>query len=117
LATRLRRAGVRPGDRVALSVANRPELIAAYHAIWLAGAIAVPCDSMAADPELTHLVQDAQASSILATEQSVPVAGAVASRLGIALLTDLQAEDESLAEPEPVDPDQDLALLMYTGGT
>ena len=117
LASRLARSGVKRGDRVALYLPNSPDLVASYYAIWWLGATAVPCDSMATEPELTRQVANAQARVILATGGNVPVATAVATRLGIALLHDFQPDDEPLREPTPVDPRTDVALLMYTGGT
>ena len=117
LATRLRRMGVERGDRVALYQANSPALIASYYATWLLGATAVACDSMASELELARQVADAQAGVLLATGRNLPIAGAVATRLGIPVLSDLQPDDELLHEPSPVDPHADLALLMYTGGT
>jgi long-chain acyl-CoA synthetase len=117
LATRLQRLGVRRGDRVALYLANSPALVASYFAAWLLGATAVPSDSMASEPELARQVADAQASILLAAAGNVPIAAAVAARQGIPMLSDLQPDDVPLREPTPVNPHQDLALLIYTGGT
>ena len=38
----LRRAGLAPGDRVVVCAANAPEVVATYHAVWRAGAVATP---------------------------------------------------------------------------
>jgi acyl-CoA synthetase (AMP-forming)/AMP-acid ligase II len=117
LATRLQRLGVRRGDRVALYLPNSPALVASYFAACLLGATAVPSDSMASELELARQVDDAQASILLATGGNVPIARSVAERRGIPVLSDLQPDDPPLREPVAVSPHQDLALVIYTGGT
>ena len=44
LARGLAARGVGPGDRVALHMMNRPEMIVAYYACFQLGAIAAPCE-------------------------------------------------------------------------
>src|SRR5207244_6868707 len=92
-------------------------LVASYFAAWLLGATAVPSDSMASELELARQVADAQASILLAAGGNVPIAASVAMRQAIPLLSDLQPDDAPLREPAPVNPHEDLALLIYTGGT
>jgi non-ribosomal peptide synthetase component F len=49
--------GVRKGDRVALHMANLPELVVAYHACFKVGAIAAPLNIRLKTAELTPLLQ------------------------------------------------------------
>ena len=42
LAGGLREAGIEPGDRVVVLMANCPEVTIAYNAIWRAGAVVTP---------------------------------------------------------------------------
>jgi long-chain acyl-CoA synthetase len=103
------KAGVQPGDRVALVLPNGVDLIAAYYGTWLAAAVAVPCDSMASGVELAHQLRDSDAGLLVCDPHQCE---RLAS-LGVALMTDLEGEP---ADPRSVDPNA-LAVLMYTGGT
>jgi long-chain acyl-CoA synthetase len=49
--------GIRPGDRIALHMANLPELIVAYHACFRVGAIAAPLNIRFKTVELRPLLQ------------------------------------------------------------
>ena len=42
----LRRAGLRPGERVVVCMANCPEVGITYQAVWRAGAVATPVRSI-----------------------------------------------------------------------
>src|SRR6201994_1266283 len=52
--------GVRPGDRVALHMLNRPEIIVAYYACYRLGAIAAPLRISFTFAELAPLLQRLQ---------------------------------------------------------
>ena len=49
--------GIQPGDRVALHMANLPELVVAYLACFQVGAIAAPLNIRLRKPELEPLLQ------------------------------------------------------------
>jgi acyl-CoA synthetase (AMP-forming)/AMP-acid ligase II len=49
--------GVRPGDRVVLHMVNRPEMVVAYYACFLVGAIAVPFRTAFKAAELIPLLE------------------------------------------------------------
>src|SRR5215469_12917532 len=57
LARGLVEGGLRPGDRVALHMANLPELVIAYHACFRVGAIAAPLNIRFKTAELRPLLQ------------------------------------------------------------
>jgi long-chain acyl-CoA synthetase len=134
LAAGLARFGVRRGDRVAFFLPNSPALIVAYFGSWMAGAAGVPCNPMSKAAELAYQLRDA-APSLLVTDESlarvaieaagppgVPVFVAVERPHGGGLPAGAAPWTELLASPagfEPVDidPAEDLALLLYTGGT
>ena len=59
LAAALVRAGLRPGDRVALLSENRPEWIVAYLAATAAGGTAVPLDVQLSDGEIATVLEHA----------------------------------------------------------
>src|SRR3979411_985536 len=57
LARGLAARGVRPGDRVALHMMNRPEMVVAYYACFKLGAIAAPLRTAFKFAELAPLLQ------------------------------------------------------------
>lgn len=54
-------SGVQPGDRVALFMTNRPDYLEALYAVWWAGAICVPLNSMVHPREAVELMEDCRA--------------------------------------------------------
>jgi fatty-acyl-CoA synthase len=59
-------AGVRPGNRVAVLMANRPEAVAAYFGAASAGAVVAPLSTFATGPELAQLLELADPAIVLA---------------------------------------------------
>ena len=55
------RSGVQPGDRVGLFMTNRPDYLEALYAVWWAGAVAVPLNSMMHPREAVALLEDCKA--------------------------------------------------------
>src|SRR3954454_23484725 len=50
--------GVGPGDRVAIIMANCPEVPIVYHAVWRAGAAVTPVVFLVSADELAHILDD-----------------------------------------------------------
>jgi long-chain acyl-CoA synthetase len=130
LAAGLRGLGVRRGDRVALYLPNSAELVVSYYGGWQAGAIGVPVNPISPPAELDYQVVDAGAAVLITTAALAPTAAPVAAARGARLVvaggtsvlpSGACAFEDLLAAtplpPEPVDPQTDLALLLYTGGT
>src|SRR5687767_103671 len=61
------RAGVRPGDPVAVLASNRPEWIVAALGILQAGAVVVPIDVQFSDEVLSHVLVDSGARTVFTT--------------------------------------------------
>lgn len=72
LATGLRQAGVRPGDRVVVCMANCLEVGIAYHGIWRADAIVTPVLFLLSQQELHHVLLDSGATLVLTTPEFLP---------------------------------------------
>jgi long-chain acyl-CoA synthetase len=124
--------GLRKGDRVALHMANLPELIIAYHACFRVGAIAAPLNIRFKTAELRPLLQRLQPalyigqaalyiqvasidSSIVASNSRFVVDGSV-SDPQVQPWTNLLAETNG--EPVRIAPDVDApAVLLTTSGT
>jgi long-chain acyl-CoA synthetase len=129
LAGRCRRAargfvelGVQPGDRVVVVMANCPEVGLAYNALWRAGAVPTPALFLLTEDELRHVVQDSGAVAVVTTPEFLPKVQASAGGLPIVVVGGEGGvpweQLEQGAELGLVDraPD-DLAALLYTGGT
>jgi len=119
--------GVSPGDRVAVCMANCPEVLATYQATWRLGAAVTPLLFLLSEHELRHALADARAAVVVTTPEFLPkvataaaelptqvvVAGAPSSA-GVVGFAELAARPEApLTLVEPTD----LAALLYTGGT
>jgi long-chain acyl-CoA synthetase len=118
----LRLAGVRPGDRVVVFMANCPEVHVAYSALWRAGAVVTPVVFLVTPPELRHILADSGAVAVITTEELLPKITAaqdgIASPVPVYVVGGSFAELESAAVSSIVDRDpDDLAALLYTGGT
>jgi long-chain acyl-CoA synthetase len=128
----LRAAGVAPGDRVVVCMANCPEVTVTYHAVWRAGAVATPVLFLLSEDELRHVLTDSGAVLVITTPEFLPkvtaaavsapavrgvvVAGEHTADAGVPLLDFAALES---AEPAGLlDADSaSLAALLYTGGT
>jgi long-chain acyl-CoA synthetase len=128
LASGLVRLGVRPGDRVVVIMANCPEVIQLYHAAWRAGVVVTPVVFLVTPPELRHILEDSGASAVFTTPEILPkVLAARPSRELPVVVVGGTTDDDTIGfadfaagtEPLPIvdrSPD-DLAALLYTGGT
>jgi len=135
LASRARRAaagfrelGVAPGDRVVVMMANCPEVGIAYAALWRMGAVATPVLFLLSLDELRHVVTDSGAVALVTTPEFLATCRAAAPGLPLVVVGPDPAADPAgvtpwaqlEAQPETglVDrDDDDLAALLYTGGT
>ncbi len=121
--------GVRPGDRVVVTMANCPEVGIVYNALWRAGAVVTPATFLLPPEDLRQLIADAEACAVVTTPEFVgKVRQAVAGLDCVRFIasTGVDADGavvplhslETAAPVEVVDrADDDLAALLYTGGT
>lgn len=72
LANGLIKMGVRPGDRVALVMGQRPEAVAAYMAIFSVGAIALPLSSLFGADGLAIRLRNAEARVAIVDADTAP---------------------------------------------
>ena len=80
----LRAAGLRPGERVVVCMANCPEVSITYHAVWRAGAVTTPVLFLLSEDELRHVLTDSAAAFVVTTPEILPkvlAAAAGADRL------------------------------------
>lgn len=133
LASAMLARGIQAGDRVALHMANRPELAVAYHACFRIGAIATPLNIRLKTAELRPMLQRLRPALYVGQDQLYPqvapiepetlpadarfiVGGAVED--GRALSWASLITDAAEAGPIPRCPDPDApAVLLATSGT
>jgi long-chain acyl-CoA synthetase len=134
----LQEAGLEPGERVVVCMANCPEVSITYSAVWRMGAVATPVLFLLSEDELRHVLSDSGAALIVTTPEFLPkVTGAAAdlpSVRGVIVVGGPTGEQPAaqaagppllpFAELETAPParlvDSDpagLAALLYTGGT
>jgi len=103
-------------ERVAFLIPASFEYAAVQWGIWRAGGVAVPLSLSAADPELEHVITDAQVDRIIVREDSVEKLRPLCDQLSKPLLTVEQiSSGQSVPLPE-LDP-QRRAMILYTSGT
>ena len=64
--------GIRPGERVVVTMANCPEVGITYSAIWRAGAVATPVVFLLSEDELRHVFSDSGAAYVVTTPEFLP---------------------------------------------
>ncbi len=110
------RLGVRPGDRVALWARNGVEYLEILHAIWWAGAVAVPVNAKLHPQELAWIASNSGACAVFVSSD---VAGAPA--LPVPVVVAGTPDYERLLAAPPAAPlhraPDDAAWLFYTSGT
>lgn len=142
LATALVRLGIGQGDRVGIMLPNCPQYVVATFAILRLGAIVVNVNPLYTPREVLVVAQDSGMKAMLALDQLAPVTLAVRDETGIEHVIVTSAAEYSAAAlpcpqvegtlrladlladaPEPdlprvdINPDEDVAVLQYTGGT
>ncbi len=140
LASGLRSLGVEPGDRVATVLNTSPQSVISDFAIQKAGAVHVPCSPLHRVPELAHEIGESGAKTLICLDELLHEVGSedLFNNLRNVITTsadDFSAEEREIAEqpgrlqlrelisgsdPTPpkadINPREDLALLVFTGG-
>lgn len=120
--------GIEPGDRVIVMMSNTPEVGLCYTALWRAGAAMTPAIFLLSGEELRHIVHDSEARAIVTSPEFLPNVKAAAEGIdtlkwivstgpeedGVVPLSSLEQSEPGEIVPRD---DDDLAALMYTGGT
>ena len=125
--------GLQPGERLAILSDNSARYLEIYLAAAKLGVSVTPLNTRLGDPELDYIVNDSEAVVIVAGDgyekrAAALLSSAPALRLGLSLdshLDGFTGYEEVLAQAPDAEPDReryqvsedDLAVLMYTGGT
>jgi len=118
LAARLAARGVGSGDRLAVQLANRLELIDLFLACLKLGALFVPVNVLYRERELGHVVADATPVALVTTRERVALVPAGTAAWDVAELT-AEAAAGQLPGSWPVADlaDSTPAAIVYTSGT
>ncbi len=126
IAAGLAELGIGPGDRVVIVMANTPDVGVLFHACWRAGAVATPAIFLLPPSELRHILTDAEATTVVVGPEFLANVRQAADGLDVRIVVagdgaeGLTTLDElATTDPRPVvdRADDDLAALLYTGGT
>ena len=108
--------GVRPGDRVAVSLPNDAPIVVAFHGAMRLGAVWVGINQALAAPEKAYMLDDSGSVLFLAGEDDVSAVRTAARRVVIPEWEDLLAG--SVGRPDVGRPDAEApAAIAYTSGT
>ncbi|MEA2498954.1 MAG: long-chain acyl-CoA synthetase [Actinomycetota bacterium] len=123
----LQELGVERGDRVVVLLPNCPEVSISYWAAWRIGAAVTPVIFLLPPPEIRRILENSEAKVAITSPDLLPSLQAAAEGIptlkhivcvgeaeGTVPFTDLEKSGE--AEMVDCSPD-DLAALLYTGGT
>ncbi|GAA5125881.1 AMP-binding protein [Pseudonocardia adelaidensis] len=129
----LRRAGVRPGDRVVMILGNRPEFLTTYLAVSMLGAVSVPLNTALRGDVLTYMLEAVgPATLVFESGLAADVVPSVAAAGGMQRLwcvptgsvptPDGAVRFEELLPGPALDADHpsqpwDLASILFTSGT
>jgi long-chain acyl-CoA synthetase len=125
VAAGLARLGLRPGERVCLHLANRPEFVLAYYACQKLGLTPVALNVTYVKDELAYIIRDSQAAAILSAPPfaaQLPDPGETQSvrwRVGTGEPGAVAIEDLAADPPlRAIDRDRDdVAAILYTSAT
>jgi long-chain acyl-CoA synthetase len=114
--------GVKPGDRVAIMLANMPEFAVIYYGVLRAGGVVVPMNPLLKAREIAHYLNDSGARLIFAGADCVDEVGAAVASVGAEYVMVDRGLDEVLDGARPsgavVDRERtDTAVILYTSGT
>ncbi|MEN3540825.1 long-chain fatty acid--CoA ligase [Microbispora sp. ZYX-F-249] len=129
LASRLREAGVRAGDRVAYLGPNHVAFAETMFAAHVLGAIFVPLNFRLAAPEIAYMLADSGAAVLVYAPECAAVVREIPGPPGPHTVVALESPAEgerhyetwlSQGDPTPIDVAvtlDDVALILYTSGT
>lgn len=140
LASALKGLGVEKGDKVATILPTCPQFVISDYAIQKAGATHVPCSVLHKSHDLIYEIGESGAETIICLDSSLDLVKSVKSQTKLETIIITSMGDYSLNEPEiedmpgayhlrdliahansdpphvEIDPREDLAALVFTGG-
>jgi len=132
--------GVKKGDKVASILPNCPQYLIGDFGILKAGAVHVPCSVLHRAADLIYEIGDSRAETVICSEMSLELVNSIKDKTKIKTIILTSLMDYSLEKPESkqvpgthqfhdliakheprppeieIDPMEDLAILVFTGG-
>ncbi|MFC2050127.1 AMP-binding protein [Chloroflexota bacterium] len=132
--------GVKKGDKVATILPNCPQYIISDFGILKSGAVHVPCSVLHKAADLIYEIGDSGAETVICSEMSIELVNSIKDKTKIKRIILTSLKDYSLEKPElkqvpgayqfrdliashkpnlpdvEIDPMEDLAVLVFTGG-
>jgi long-chain acyl-CoA synthetase len=130
--------GVKKGETVAIFLHNCPQFAVAYYGALKCGARVTALSPLFMGPEVEFQLQDSETQTLVVEDEFWPRVEGVRARLNVKRFVVVNVEnknpalqkipgmyffDDLLTEPRspipqvPIDPQEDLVALQYTGGT
>ena len=127
--------GLAKGDRIALMLPNCFAFVYSYYAAMRQGLVVAQINPLLTARELSFIVRDSKARVLIVVdtmfptvEQAmldqdienliiVPLTGQKIEAAGVQLFDDILQQHEPNPPDVEIDPEEDLAVLQYTGGT
>lgn len=132
LANHLAAKGLKPGDTMAVMLANCPEFLVAWFAINQVGAVMVPINVLYSADELAYLLNNAECAGFIVEPSFLPqfrsveadcpsvhvkvLARASVGETGFDLLAEIERSGDDTWRQVPVSPSSP-AQIIYTSGT
>lgn len=124
----LSKLGLQKEDRVALMLPNCPAYPICFYAALTCGATIVQVNPMYKASELIHILNDSGAKLLITFDQLLPLVNSVIERTSVEEVISVSHESGMMPEklndqtddPLPsvnINPQEDVAVLQYTGGT
>ena len=118
-ARQLEEQGAAIGDRVAIVVPNRPEVVALFYGVWRLGAVPVTISSLYNRYELAKTLEQTRPKLLVITPETPPVGEWDTICLAE---NSMESWERTGLRSEPLDPpvamdEGDEAVVLFTGGT
>ncbi|WP_224773304.1 long-chain-fatty-acid--CoA ligase [Metabacillus idriensis] len=131
----LQKNGIQKGDRVAIMLPNCPQYVVAYFGALKAGAIITQVNPMLVERELDYILNDSGAETIVVFDALYPRVKAIKENTSLKQVITVSLQEEILPDegdctfqqflgmgrgevlPVQIEPEHDIAVLQYTGGT
>ncbi|PLS02775.1 long-chain-fatty-acid--CoA ligase [Neobacillus cucumis] len=131
----LQKKQVQKGDRVAIMLPNCPQYVISYYGILNAGAIVTQVNPMSVERELEYILKDSGSEAIIVLDALYPRVKSIQAKTNLKniIVVSLQPSGQELAQdqsfesflgesdgqiqPVSFEPEHDVAVLQYTGGT
>jgi len=116
----LQQKGLKPRDRVLICFENSPDFYIAYYGVWQAGGVVVPMNTFLKEREIAHIIQDAQPTFIVTSDDRVEIFKQACAEHSPLILTpeDMPEPNVDFVPDEPIELDEnEMAALLYTSGT